>query len=153
MSFKTKLLSLFLLGLLLLPTFLGPRSTGTVLGVFENNANQAIIESETTTNSQIGEIASGAFETKAVDNTSTRGKVYQGKAIWDENSKSQVITDKFSLGKSIKINSKDKSLDLIVGDVRVLGEDTLVVLNRDTFILLGGNPDTQNNIDVSVIAD
>jgi hypothetical protein len=153
MSFKAKLLSLFLLGLLLLPAFLGPRSSGDVLGALDYKPTQTKTSDTESQNIQIGEIASGAFETKAAETNPIDKKVYKGKAIWDENSKSQVITDKFSMGKSIKVSSNDNTLNLIVGDVRVLGEATLLVLNRDTFVLLGGDPDVQDSMDVSVIAD
>ena len=152
MSLKTKILSLILLGLLVLPVLIGPRSGGSVLGVVENKSNQQ--ESvKSTGQTQIGEIGSGAFETKAVDTTGTKGKIFTGKAIWDGATKSQVTTDKFSLGKSIKVSNGDTSLNLVVGDVRVLGTDTILVLNKDTFEKLGGDTQKEDTIEVSVIAD
>lgn len=138
-----------MLGLLVLPALIGPKSSGSVLGVIENKQTSSTPAAQTT---QIGEIGSGAFETKAT-NTDNTGKIYTGKAIWDVNATSQVSTDKFNLGQSIKVTNGTISQNLVVGDVRVLASDTLLVLNKDTFQKLGGDPQKDTSIDVTVVTN
>lgn len=146
MMFKTKILGLVLISLLVLPVLLAPKQTGSVLGINENKIQP------TTAEQKIGQIGGGTIEdTRLIDKNSSKPKTLQGKAIWDENSKSQVSTDKFNLGSGIKVSTKSNSLDLVVGDVRVLSLDTLLVLNKDTYIKLGGNPTTDKSIDVTVV--
>jgi len=151
MSVKTKIISLALLGLLILPALLfTPRPTGNVLGVSEKNEQPFSQVSEKT---KIGEIGSGAIDIRTVEREENKGKIHKGKAVWDANAKSKVSTDKFSLGTGIKVTGKSKDLNLVVGDVRVLSAETLIVVDKTTFTDLGGNPDTDENVDITISVD
>ncbi|MEM1312607.1 MAG: hypothetical protein AAGF07_04045 [Patescibacteria group bacterium] len=149
MSIKTKILSLLILGLLLLPSILGPRTGGSVLGVLDSRQDEKST-SPAENEVKVGEIASGAFETRVFKSNQSQQESMKGKVIWDENAKSPVVTDKFSLGQSLKVNTGSSSYSLIVSDVRVLSENTLLVLDKNTFIELGGNPSMQDSMTVSV---
>lgn len=100
---------------------------------------------------KIGQIGSGAQEIKTVDKDES--KSITGKVIWDKNVRTGIATDKFPLGSSVKVNYNKKDSFLVVGDTRVLASDTVLVVNRDTFIKLGGNPDEENKITVTVSLD
>lgn len=161
MSLKTKLFSLVIVGLLILPILISPSKTGQVLGVndqatgsvggdtssSEQNNNQKTADSGTTqTNSEIlkqakvGEIASGVRDVKNEDNsTAPVPASLTGKIIWDENVKTPVSTDKFGLGSSIKVVNGDKTLKLVVSNTRILSTDTILVLDKKTFLALGGD--------------
>ena len=179
--FRTKIFSLFLLALLIIPAILvSPvRQNANVLGVSENineiESNFVVpknneIESKATSNSdnfdlgnffgpdntkaktsKIGQIGSGAQEVRAIDKDET--KAISGKVIWDENARSAISTDKFPLGSSIKVNYNQKDVYLVVGDTRVLSSDTILVVNRETFVKLGGNPEKENKINVNISLD
>lgn len=148
MSLKMKIISLVLLALLVLPVVMTPQQRGSVLGVIESNTGQLPISEN-----RIGEIGSGALDVRTTDLSSNSDKVFSGKAEWDENTRSQVTSDKFPLGRTVKVTAGDKTLNLVVGDVRVLPTDTLLVLNQKTFEQLGGDPKTQKNIEVTVSLD
>lgn len=100
---------------------------------------------------KIGQIGSGAQEIKTVDKDES--KSITGKVIWDENVRTGIATDKFPLGSSVKVNYNKKDSFLVVGDTRVLASDTVLVVNRDVFVKLGGNPDKENKVTVTVSLD
>jgi hypothetical protein len=147
MSFKTKILSLLLMGLLILPVLIAPQKGGNVLGVIESKSSSSQVAEG------LGEIGGGTIEVKTVDPAPTTNSIISGKAIWDENAKSPVSSDKFSLGASIKVSSGNKSTSLVVGDIRVLSPDTLMVVDKSTYIKLGGDPTSDRPLDVSATLD
>ena len=167
MGVKTKIFSLILLTLLALPVILGPQKTGgQVLGASESqdsksnfptinfsnplNTNQSS-ESSVPKQSSIGQIASGASEIVANDDTKTALKVVKGRVIWEDNAKFKVISDKFPKGSGIQVKYNDKTYPLVIEDSRILSSDTILVVNKDTFIKLGGNPETSSSIEVEAI--
>ncbi len=152
MSLKTKLITLFLLCLLMVPVFIGPRTAGNVLGAQEKRSIQDTL-TNTSSVKQIGEIGSGAIDFKTVENTNPKGKIYQGRAIWDSKAQTPVSTDKFGLGKGLAISSKNEKLSLVVGDVRVLPNDVLLILDKKTFTDLGGDIQKDQSLEISVIPD
>ncbi len=180
--FHTKLFSLFLLALLIIPAVLvSPvRQNASVLGVSENINDNSEVNSVVPKNekpeantakepsnfdlgnffgpdntkvktSKIGQIGSGAQEIRAIEKNEV--KAISGKVIWDENARSAISTDKFPLGSSIKVNYNKKDIYLVVGDTRVLSSDTVLVVNRETFVKLGGNPEKENKINVNISLD
>jgi hypothetical protein len=180
--FRTKIFSLFLLALLIIPAVLvsPSRQNATVLGVSENVENAAIIptgqiaesspsqtsqaesgdfditklfepEKEVSKIAKIGQIGSGAQEVQTLEKS--EAKVLSGRVIWDENARSAIATDKFPLGSSIKVSYESKDVYLVVGDARVLSSDTVLVVNRDTFIKIGGDPTKENKINVQISLD
>lgn len=179
---RTKVFSLLLLALLIVPAILiSPvRDNSAVLGVSENLEMQPQIGGQIINNpapnsqkpksaenfdlnnlfatdsakaktAKIGEIGSGAQEIRNVDKD--EAKSITGKVIWDENARTGIATDKFPLGSSIKVNYNKKDVFLVVGDTRVLASDTVLVVNREAFVKLGGNPDKENKITVTVSLD
>ena len=169
MSFKTKLFSLIIVGLLLLPIFISPQKTGQVLGTREGvqpevssnpqpgsqitSNTESKIQNDTLRQAKVGEIGSGIRDVKSAETQAQSPVTFKGKAIWDANAKSSVATDKFSLGSGIKVVRGGKTLDLVVGSGRVLATDTILVLDKKSFVGLGGNPETDNQIEVEVWLD
>jgi hypothetical protein len=168
MSLKTRLFSLIIVGLLLLPIFIGPQRNGQVLGTREDTQVSQTPATEKNTDKgtnidlptetvdslrqvKVGEIASGIRDVR--DTQEVAPQVLKGKAIWDANARSSVVTDKFSLGTGIKVKRGGKTLDLVVGGTRVLAVDTILVLDKKSFIELGGDPEKDNQIEVEVTLD
>lgn len=144
MNIKTRLLSTLFLVLLLTPVLISgsQENSGTVLGVIEDNSQPSARQAE------IGQIAGGVMETK---NDSLETKSVTGKVIWIEDLEATAITDKFSLASSVLVESDTKSLNLVIGGTnRTLAPDTVLLVNRETFISLGGNPETQESIEAVV---
>jgi hypothetical protein len=180
MPFKTKLFSLVIVCLLILPVLINPQRSGKVLGTNErggqiggsvspsveqaadkntptSNTNLTVsevknINTEIPKQSRIGEIGSGIRDVRTVETPKNQGQIITGKAIWDENAKSSVSTDKFSLGSGIKVTFNDKTLSLVVGNSRILSSDTILVLDKKTFQELGGDLE-RGEIQVSVVQD
>jgi hypothetical protein len=150
MTTKSKFLSLIVLGLIALPILFYPQRSGQVLGVKEEAAQQTA--QNPNNQNPIKDIASGTREKK--DSSASEKKVYTGKAIWDEKQKVRVTTDRFSLGSSIKVQTKFSTQSLVVDAPRDnLPEGTILILNRQTFESLGGKPDTDQFIEVTISLD
>jgi hypothetical protein len=163
MGAKTKIFSLIVLVLLALPVILGTqRSGGQVLGTSENNENGTSFPNINIPNplsggaseakpqakpSKLGEIGSGAREIVTADTTSSP-KTLKGNVVWEDKIKSKVISDKFPKGAGIIVNYDGKSIPLVVDDSRILSSDTVLVVDKDTFIKIGGNPETSLTIEI-----
>lgn len=141
---NVKIASLVILAFLAIPALyfnLSNKEPGQVLGVSEN------------TNSQTeGTIGSGARE--VVEENTNQQKEYTGKALWDSNQKEEIIANNvFSLGQSIKVGQKntDKSEHYVIDNLREgLASDVLLIVNTETFIKLGGNPEADNSVNISI---
>jgi len=143
MNTKSKLFSLLLIGLLLAPVlFIAPQSNqGEVLG--ESDVAGEISPSLP------AEIGSGVREVREDSDSaeSLTQKTISGTIIWDENQAVDVATNKFSLGKSIQLETPSGTYDLVINAIRPeLADETLMIVNRETFIRLGGDPDTDPNL-------
>jgi hypothetical protein len=131
MSAKTKILSFLLLLLLSLSFILNTNKQGNVLGVVEEKS---------------GEIASGIVDTK-----DSKKETFKGRAVWKEDLKSAVSTNKFALATGVLVEHETQSLNLVVGDNTVnLEEGAVIVLDKETFQNLGGDPSSQSSIEVVV---
>ena len=73
-----------------------------------------------------------------------------GKVIWQDGINYSVKSDKFILKSSLAIQASGKDIVLTVDNSGLLPANALLSVNRDTFIKLGGNPDTQTSIDAIV---
>jgi hypothetical protein len=176
MNVKTKLFSLIILGILVLPVFINPPKSGNVLGVLEKKGSVAEAQSEIqqTNNSSLGSILlnqqaetpaneSEKTPTKVVKDISsgirdikkkiTAPKEYRGKIVWDANAKYPAISDKFGLGTGVKVVNGSTVANVVVGDVRVLSPDTLMIVDNKTFTQLGGNLEKDLSIDVVAIVE
>ncbi len=158
MDIKTKVFSLIVLLLLALPIVLGTQNSGgQVLGASENNQTGSISAANTNQSTaipiqgRIGEIASGASEVVSAD-TAEASKVFKGRVIWEDNAKWKVVSDKFPKGSGIEVKFNGKAFPLVVEETRILSSDTTLVVNKETFIKLGGDPETSSYIEVEVIS-
>ncbi len=134
---NSKIVSLIVLGLLTVSAIAFRQEAGQVLGVTE--------KIETSGNSGIG---SGAATIKTDDIKNTE---FTGKALWDKEQIVDIKTDKFDIGQEIIITVDDKDFGYIVNDNRdSLSDETILILNTETFIRLGGNLENSNTIDVKV---
>jgi hypothetical protein len=177
MNIKTKLFSLIILSVLVLPVFINPPKSGGVLGAFEDknvetqsqtspNSNQISTSSigsvllnqnkqeaqqtenqvqEQSSGVKLKDISSGIRDIKKKVNAPIE---LRGKIIWDANTKSSAVSDKFALGAGVRVAFNGKSTDVVIGDNRVLSPDTIMIVDQKTFILMGGNPELQQSIDV-----
>lgn len=144
MSVKTKIVSLFLLFLLALPLFTGSMNQGNVLGVNEN-APKGTVNTDTD-----GSIAGGVMENKATKQDNA-DKVVKGLAVLDKQAKSSVVAKDFMLASEINVEVGDKQVDLIVSQVdQSLANGTILILDEATFKAIGGDPKTQEKLEVRV---
>lgn len=141
MSIKIKIVSIFLLFLLIFPFFTNSLNKGNVLGVNENN---------TILNTQDGQIGAGVMENKATSQK-TMAESVSGLAVFDKQAKTSVSAKNFSLASEITVTNKNKTLDLIVSNVdQNLSSGTVLILDEATFKSLGGDPKTQEKLEVTV---
>ncbi len=177
MNIKTKLFSLIILAILVLPVFINPPKSGSVLGVNEtknttetqetNQTNPAPVNlgsllSQPTSSTiqtqsensnslyKLKDISSGIRDTKKKNNTQ---KTMNGKIVWDASAQSSAISDKFSLGSGVKLTYGSNTVDIVVGEIRVLAPDTIMIVDQKTFTKLGGNLEKDVSIDVSAIVE
>ena len=73
-----------------------------------------------------------------------------GRVIWQDGANYTVKSDKFLIRSSLSIQVGDKEQVLTVDNSGLLPADTLLSVNKDTFIKLGGNPSNQSYIDAVV---
>jgi hypothetical protein len=156
-----------------LPVLISPQKSGQVLGISEqkspldNQQNQSksntleqilpkwnsdVASEPQAKKSPAEKISSGVMETKLTEKKKT-SEVTEGLVSWDEKLQNIAISDKFTLGSSVKIIYQTNQVDLVIGDSKSLEPDTILVLDKASFIKLGGNPETQKSLKVSVKAD
>lgn len=75
---------------------------------------------------------------------------YEGKVSWGENLKSNVYADKFNTNSSIKITHDNKSFIKNVDEKIIMSDDNLLLVSKDVFIELGGDPKSQKSINVVI---
>jgi hypothetical protein len=75
---------------------------------------------------------------------------YEGKVSWAENLKSNLYTDKFNPGSSVKITQNNKSYIKNVDEKSIMTDDNLLLVSRDVFTEIGGDPKSQKSINVIV---
>lgn len=73
-----------------------------------------------------------------------------GKVIWQDGANYSVKSDKFLIRSSLSIQVGDKEQSLVVDNSGLLPADTLLSVNKDTFVKLGGDPSNQSYIDAVV---
>jgi len=76
------------------------------------------------------------------DNPEARGYIQ-----WEPSATTSIISNKYQLGASIKVNTSSQTgVDLVISKVQALPVDTILVVDQNTFIKLGGKPQTQKEI-------
>lgn len=76
---------------------------------------------------------------------------FEGKISWDDTLSNSVASDKFGVGSNIKISYKDKTTLKIIAKQRILGEDNILLVDKETFVELGGDPKTQKSILANIL--
>ncbi len=177
MNFKTKILSLVIFGLLILPAIFVPVQTGNVLGVnevieedsqegegeisalgaIEKEEDELSSEPSLKTN-QVSSIGSGvrdvADEEEVASKSENEKNVYSGLAKYDPKQRVSLSTNKFSLGQSLKIITYEKEHSLVVNQIRQDLEDGVVIIvNKDTFVDLGGDLNGEGLVEVEIYID
>lgn len=151
MSFKVKIFSLVIIGLLLLPVLVNPTQTGQVLGVRETQIGQVNSIAPSTSQpsqtqipkqSQLGTIASGAREVRVTETEIANNRLL-GDIVVDTNAISPVATDRFDEGTQITVITASGTHVLTVTNRRILSPDTILVLDQETFASIGGNESEQ----------
>jgi hypothetical protein len=174
MNFKTKILSLVIFGLLILPAIFVPVQTGDVLGVNEivEEADGGETEGEVSAlgivekeeaqvesgpalkTNEVSSIGSGVRDVAEDEKDSTsddQKEAYTGLAKYDPKQKVKLATNKFSLGQSLRVVTYEKEHNLVVNQIRQDLEDgVIIIVNRDTFVELGGNLDGENLVEVEI---
>lgn len=202
MNIKTKVITLIIASILVIPAIVNPsRDGGEVLGISESSSGQ-VNEApavENSTNSpaqsngvvntqetsvgededdsgfkitnpfkglfggdddpkpakrpiQIKDISSGirdVEEIKSNDRSVPKQKV--GKVKWEDSTDVHVISDIYPVGSGVQVTAGNKTTNLVINKSRVLVPGTLLVVDQETFIELGGNPELQTSLDVEII--
>jgi hypothetical protein len=121
MKSKTKFFSILIFALLALPVVFYRPDNGQVLGVSETNPSSPSINS----------IGSGVRETDAIQKQTNS---ITGKVILDPQQKVPVSTNKFSLGSSIVIKTKNQEFMAVINQINPsLPEDVALSLNQETY--------------------
>lgn len=143
MSVRTKIVSVVLLFLLVLPLFTSSLNQGSVLGVNEN-INQGSV------NTNEGQIGGGVIDNKTASSENA-DKPVKGLAVLDTQASTSVLAKNFTLASEITVTNGTKTSDLIVSKVdQSLATDTVLIVDEATFKTLGGDPKTQEKLEVSV---
>lgn len=180
MNVKTRLFSVILLGILVLPVFFNPPQSGNVLGVNETKSSDNLSDvdngegfsigsvfnsNNTQTNQEIQKNSGAQTNTQSPEyklkdissgirdikkKNSNEPKTLTGRVVWDTNNKSSVTSDKFPLGSGVKVKYGDKESDAVIGDTRILAPDVLLSVDQKTFTLIGGDLEKQTSIDVTI---
>lgn len=165
MNSKTKIISLVILGLLTVPAMIFPKQTGEVLGINENKEETGSINEEAASD---GEIGSGAREVVEPSDEGKDNDVQKitpsdeedeevtmiGKVLWDSGQINNVETNKFPLGTAVRVDTGVSNVHLVVDALRSsLAEETILVVNTETYIKLGGNPEDGSPVSATVYVD
>ena len=147
MSLKTKILSLFLAAILVIPFLMNPINNGDVRGVVEDRR----LSNSSSANSKGGEIAGGVIDYKSGTQEEAQNQEVKGIAILNLEAQTPVATNKFPLASEIIVQSGQSTVDLVVSNIDAnLPTDVILSLDKETFELLGGDSATQSEIDVVV---
>jgi hypothetical protein len=145
MSLKSKIISIILLLILVVPVVGIPlsQSNGKVLGASEDK--------RVTTSLNKGEIAGGVIDNKKA--TSTAVKTISGLAALDENATFSTLNNKYQFGSNLEVTSNSKSLQIpTVLSSSTLPDNTVLSLDKEKFVQLGGDLTTKKPINVSVLS-
>jgi hypothetical protein len=123
-------------------------------GIFDDS--NEVVEEAQSKQVRIKNISSGIRDTNNDDSNQSAIQTpspKSGKVKWEAGTKASVTSDKFPVGSGIKVFYGDNAVDLVVNKSRVLVPGTVLVVDQDTFVQLGGNPETQSTINVEIVAN
>lgn len=61
-----------------------------------------------------------------------------------------VLSDKISIGSELELRHLDKSVNIKVTDWRIMNPEISIMVSRDIFEKLGGNPNTQKTLNIQI---
>jgi hypothetical protein len=183
---KTRLLSVFLILIILTPAFLVPPKEKNLIQSAQQTANnlpsfalpnfnaQDLVPKTPLINIELpqGDYAqnlqpknspfeSGVLDQRIDTTVADTDKVkdilkiakkvrYEGKISWGDNLKSSVYADKFNASSSVKITHDNKSFIKNVDEKTIMADDNLLLVSKDVFVEIGGDPKTQKSINAVV---
>jgi hypothetical protein len=181
-NLKTKLFSLGILAVLVVPVFMQntPKAggSGNVLGVNEKKempAASAQFQAPQLPNigEAINSITKGGGETpvaasvdlpqyklkdissgiRDVRNKTASAVELRGKVTWNANAKTAVVSGSYGIGSGLKVVNGEKVTNVVVGDAKVLSPDVLIEVDQATFVQLGGNLEKDLSLDVVITSN
>lgn len=101
---------------------------------------------------RIRDISSGIRDVEGIEASpnSQPGSSRVGKVLWEESPTISVTSDVFAVGSGVQVITPNGSMNLVVNKSRVLVPGTLLVVDQQTFAQLGGDPSTQQALEVEV---
>jgi hypothetical protein len=144
-SWSSRIFGVALLTLIIVPFAINQSNRGSVLGVNEDL-------SQATQNSTEGSIAGGVIENRmTADYEEVDPKVYEGKIKLDIEASINLSTNLYSLASEVKLSHQENTVDTIVGQSNLeLPEGYIAIVDTDTFIKLGANPELETEIDGTI---
>jgi hypothetical protein len=104
-----------------------------------------ITKNPTTNNFAIKDISSGV-RSSTQSTLEKQNLEVHGEVKWESSPSTSIITNKFELGSPVKVSTNSKETNLVISGIRALPSNITMVVDPDTFIALGGNPETQESI-------
>lgn len=106
-------------------------------------------------NARIKDISSGIrdinnTQIQTTDNDVPKQKI--GKIKWEAGTTTNVVSGTYPVGSGVRINYNNSSTELVVNTSRILSPGTLLVVDPQTFIALGGDPEKESVISAEIIA-
>ena len=104
---------------------------------------------------RIRDISSGIRDVEGIESqpNSQLGTSRVGNVVWEESPTISVVSDVFTVGSGVEVITPNGSMNLVVNKSRVLVPGTLLVVDQQTFAQLGGNPATEQTLEVEVRAN
>jgi hypothetical protein len=140
MSLNSRIFGIILFALVVVPFAITQSNQGSVLGVTEDLTNE--------NQSETGSIAGGVIDNRmSADFEDTTPQVYEGLIRLDLESEISVATSLYALAAEVKITHDGNTVDKVVGNSDIeLEAGYIAVVNTETFIELGGDPELQVEI-------
>jgi hypothetical protein len=119
----------------------------------DNSENNNTIK--TSSNARIKDISSGIRDVNGISTIKEveLPKSKNGKIKWEKAENQTIISSVYPVGSGVRVKIGDSYTDLVVTGSRVLVPGTLLVVDQNTYLQLGGNPESQTTIDAEVIVN
>lgn len=85
-----------------------------------------------------------------ISQTTEYNTTFQAKIEWQPLVPQTIFSDKVTIGSELKLQNLDKNLNVKITDWRILDPETLIIVSRDIFEKLGGNPENQKYLTIQI---
>lgn len=85
-----------------------------------------------------------------ISQTTEYNNTFQAKIEWQPLIPQTILSDKVTIGSELKLQNLDKNLNVKITDWRILDPETLIIVSRDIFEKLGGNPENQKYLTIQI---